>query len=134
MSAARALARAEAAGLRVRLRPDGGLRVEADRPPPPEVLHELRQWRAQIAALLAGWRAQRARATVPEHADTDAAALAALDPDLAEELAAMREHYSAPPSDRPYRPDHPDPLRDGLLAGFRLRPPPPGYDIEERQT
>jgi hypothetical protein len=82
--------------------------------------------------LLANWRAQRARATVPKAAETEVPehadateALAALDPDLAEELAAMREHYSAEPSAEPYRPDHPDPLRDGLLAGFRLRPPPP---------
>jgi hypothetical protein len=37
----------------------------------------------------------------------------------------MLAHYSAEPSAEPYRPDHPDPLRDGLLAGFRLRPPPP---------
>jgi hypothetical protein len=92
--------------------------------------------------LLAGWRAQRARATVPkaaetevpEHADMDADALAALDPDLAEELAAMREHYSAEPSDRVYLPTDRDELRDGLLAGFRLRPPPAGSDIEEVRT
>jgi hypothetical protein len=83
--------------------------------------------------LLAGWRAQRARATVPEHADATEA-LAAPDPDLAAELAVMAQHYAEPLSAEPYRPDHPDPLRDGLLAGFRLRPPPPGYDIEKRQT
>jgi hypothetical protein len=92
--------------------------------------------------LLAGWRAQRARARVPkaaetevpEHADTDAAALAALGPDLAEELAAMREHYSAPPSARPYRPTDDDPYRDGLLVASRMRPsswagstPPPPH-------
>jgi hypothetical protein len=85
--------------------------------------------------LLAGWRAQRARATVPEHADTDADALAARDipsdpgglvgDDDDPERRAMLAHYSAEPSAEPYRPDHPDPLRDGLLAGFRLRPPPP---------
>jgi hypothetical protein len=92
--------------------------------------------------LLAAWRAQRARATVPkaaetevpEHADTDADALAAPDPDLAEELAVMAEYYAAEPSPRPYRPSDPDPLRDGLLLGFHLRPLPPGYDIEKRQT
>jgi hypothetical protein len=77
--------------------------------------------------LLAGWRAQRARATVPkaaetevpEPADTDAAELAAPDPDIDAELAVMAEYYAAPPSDRPYLPSDPDPLRDGLLAGFR---------------
>jgi hypothetical protein len=30
----------------------------------------------------------------------------------------MAEHYAAPPSANPWRPDGPDPLRDGLLAGW----------------
>jgi hypothetical protein len=110
VTAARALASAQAAGVRLRLTPDGTVKVEADAPPPAELLAELRKWRGDIVRLLA-----------------------APDPDLAAELAVMREHY-AEPSAEPYRPDHPDPLRDGLLAGFRLRPPPPGHDIEERRT
>jgi hypothetical protein len=80
--------------------------------------------------LLAAWRAQRARATVPEHADTDAAALAAQDrrPDSGTlvgsdddpERQAMREYYAAEPSAEPYLPTHDDALRDGLLRGFHL--------------
>jgi hypothetical protein len=53
MSAARALARAQAAGLRLCLRPDGGVRVEAEAAPPAEVLADLRRWRDDIARLLA---------------------------------------------------------------------------------
>jgi hypothetical protein len=48
-----------------------------------------------------------------------AAALAADDPDLDAERAVMAEYYAAEPSDRPYVPGDPDPLRDGLLAGAR---------------
>jgi hypothetical protein len=92
--------------------------------------------------LLAGWRAQRARATVPEPADATEALAAqdipsdpgALVGDDDPERQAMLAHYSAEPSDLPYRPDHPDPLRDGLLTGFRLRPLPAGHALEERQT
>jgi hypothetical protein len=80
--------------------------------------------------LLAAWRAQRARATVPEHADMDAAALAAQaitgglvggndDP----ERRAMQEHYAEPPSDRPYKPSDADGYRDGLLTAALQRPP-----------
>jgi hypothetical protein len=38
------------------------------------------------------------------------------------ERAAMLAHYSAPASGRPYRPDTPDQLRDGLLLVSRMRP------------
>jgi hypothetical protein len=34
------------------------------------------------------------------------------------ERAAMAEHYAAPPDPYPWRPGDPDPLRDGLLAGW----------------
>jgi hypothetical protein len=112
MTAARALARAEAAGVRLRLTAAGTVEVEADRPPPPEVLHELRQWRAQIAALLAE------RAITPEH---DVSELGVVWND--DEREAMAAHYSAPASDRPYRPTDPDPYRDGLLTASRMRPP-----------
>jgi hypothetical protein len=46
-----------------------------------------------------------------------AEALAADDPDLNAERSLLAAHYVAPPSDRPYVPGDPDPLRDGLLAG-----------------
>jgi hypothetical protein len=83
--------------------------------------------------LLAGWRAQRARATVPEHADTDADALAARDipsdpgglvgSDDDPERRALAEHYSAEPSARPYLPSDDDPYRHGLLLAALQRPP-----------
>jgi len=51
----------------------------------------------------------------------------------AEDLAEMRAHYADPPTDRPYVPGDPDPLRDGLLLGALMRlpawegpTPPPG--------
>jgi hypothetical protein len=107
MSAARALARAEAAGLRVRLRPDGGLRVEADAPPPAELLDELRQWRDEIASLLA------------EQAITGGLVGDDDDP----EREAMLAHYSAEPaSARPYKPSDPDPYTAGLLGAALMRP------------
>lgn len=36
------------------------------------------------------------------------------------ERAAMAKHYAAPPAPCPWRPGDPDPLRDGLLAGWRV--------------
>jgi hypothetical protein len=99
----------------VQLRPDGGLRVQADRPPPAELLTELRRWRDDIARLLAA---------------SEPGGLVGSDDDP--ERRAMLAHYAAEPSARPYLPSHADALRDGLLVGFRMRPPPPGHDIEER--
>jgi hypothetical protein len=47
----------------------------------------------------------------------------------------MAQHYAEPPSPRPYLPSDADPLTDGLLAGFRLRPPPPaGAEVEVVRT
>jgi hypothetical protein len=109
MSAARALACAEAAGLRLRLRPDGGLRVQADRPPPAALLDELRRWRDQIVRLLAA-----------QDIPSDAGGLVGDDDDP--ERRAMLAHYSAPASDRPYRPTDPDPYRDGLRISALMRP------------
>lgn len=65
MSAAAALARAEAAGVRFRLAPSGEVRMEAAAPPPPEVLAELRQWREDVAHLLAFRDGDAARRPVP---------------------------------------------------------------------
>jgi hypothetical protein len=91
--------------------------------------------------LLAGWRAQRARATVPEHADTDAAALAARDipsePDASElgvvwndhEREAMAAYYGGELSAPSYRPTDRDALQAGLLLGYRLRPLPAGHAL-----
>lgn len=52
MNAAEALARAEAAGVRLRLRPDRGVRMEAAAPPSAGVLADLRQYREAVVALL----------------------------------------------------------------------------------
>jgi hypothetical protein len=53
VNAARALARAEAAGLRLHLRPDGRVGMQAAAPPPADVLADLRRWREDVAHLLA---------------------------------------------------------------------------------
>lgn len=63
MSAAAALARAEAAGLRFRLAPGGGVQMEAAAPPPADVLADLRRWREDVARLVA------AREAVPAALD-----------------------------------------------------------------
>jgi hypothetical protein len=53
MSAAAAIARAEAAGLRLYLGPDGQVKMQAAAPPPPDVLADLRRWRDDVTHLLA---------------------------------------------------------------------------------
>jgi hypothetical protein len=53
VSAAAALARAEAAGLRLWLSPDGKVRMEASAPPPPDLLADLRRWREDVSRLIA---------------------------------------------------------------------------------
>jgi hypothetical protein len=53
VSAAESLARAEAAGVRLRLRPDGGVRMEAAEAPPADIVAALRRWREDVAHLLA---------------------------------------------------------------------------------
>jgi hypothetical protein len=98
MNAARVLAQAEAAGIRFRIE-DGAVRMEADAPPPADLLAELRQHREEILALL----------------DHDRA-----------EAEAVADSYAVPaadPGDYPdwYRPqglDGPDRLAEGLLKGF----------------
>jgi hypothetical protein len=112
MSAAAVLARAEAAGVRLRLTAGGTVEVEADAPPPAALLDELRQWRDQIADLLA-------ERDIPSEPG-------ASDPGVVwndHEREAMVAHYSAPASDRPYRPTDPDPYRDGLRVAALMRPP-----------
>ena len=65
MSAAAALARAEAAGVRLRLGGDGRVHLEAAAPPPPDVLEALRRWREDVAHLLALRQALAARPADP---------------------------------------------------------------------
>lgn len=52
-----------------------------------------------------------------------AAALAAPDPDLAADRAVMAQHYAAPAAPHLYQLGDPDPLRDGLLLGWRNHRP-----------
>ena len=86
MSAAAVLARAEAAGLRLRVEA-GRLRWRCRDEPPADLLVELRRYRGELPALLT---------------DHDAA-----------EAEAMAAHYAAPAGpDLP----QPDPLTRGLLA------------------
>ena len=53
MSAAKALATAEAAGIRFSVVPGGGVRMVANQPPPPGLVVELRRYREDVALLLA---------------------------------------------------------------------------------
>jgi hypothetical protein len=111
-AAARAvLARARAAGLRLRLTPDGKVKVAADGPPPAALLDELRQWRHDIARLLAA----QGRRSDPGASEPGVL----VDTDDDRERQAMAQHYAAPPSPRPYKPSDVDQLRDGLLLSFR---------------
>jgi hypothetical protein len=105
LSAIVALARAEAAGVRLQLRPGGTVRVEAAELPPADVLADLRQWRDHVARLLTAREGQHA----PDHDDLEG--------------QAMAQHDAASPSARPHRPPDSDPLRDGLLLASRMRPP-----------
>lgn len=47
------------------------------------------------------------------------------------ERTCLAEHYAAEPAQQPYRPDDPDPLRDGLLRAALARPPT-WADVEAR--
>jgi hypothetical protein len=175
VSARAILTRAEAAGLRLRLRPDGRVRVEADAPPPAGLLEELRRYRNEVAALLAEREGRPAREATPTAAlgAVEVEAAPALDPAEVEALAsalaeaaqtvaevlrsappaedaeAMVEYYASEPTDRPYVPGDPDPLRDGLLRSALMRPPsweggapprwachppPPGCETQEVRT
>ncbi len=87
-----AIACAEVAGVVLRLGPDGRVTLSTPQPPDETVLAELRRHRDRIAVMLAAGAAGR---------------------------AAMPEHQAAPPDPCPWRPGDPDPLRDGLLAGWR---------------
>ena len=80
MSAEAVIARAEAAGVRLRLDADGSINMEADAPPSPELLAELRARRDEIRAVLIAvaelppdWlaamrrRAEAGRARIEQH-------------------------------------------------------------------
>ncbi|MBX6747557.1 MAG: hypothetical protein IRY87_36465, partial [Acetobacteraceae bacterium] len=118
-----ALARAEAAGLRLALDDAGGVRMRAAAPPPAEVVADLRRHREAVAALLA----ERARAAFLARAAEDAAAaLAVPDPDLAHERAEIAAAQAAEARGEYGRPkpeaDHRAALA-GFLAAGRQRPP-----------
>ncbi len=102
-----AIACAEVAGVVLRLGPDGRVTLSAPQPPDETVLAGLRRHRDRITAMLAA----AVEDGVP-HGDVD-------HPDDEAERAAMVEHHAAPPDPCPWRPGDPDPLRDGLLAGWR---------------
>ena len=100
------------AGATASLDPDGRVRIAGASRLPAELLDLLRQNRVAVAEALAR-----------READLDDAPAAPVDlepdPIEAAERAAMAEHHAAPPADCPWRPGDPDPLRDGLLAGWR---------------
>jgi hypothetical protein len=138
MSAHAAIARAERNGLRLRLLPDGRVRVEADAPPPPDLLAELRRYRNEVAKLLAEqeWRPGQdtAPTAAPSPAEAEAEALARELAAAAETVAevlrtappdedaeAMVEYYESEPTERPYVPGDTDRLRDGLWASAQGR-------------
>ena len=108
----RILDRLRAGGWRIGL----GIKIEGDAPPPPDLLAELQGEREAILGALVE---ETLAARLLRQAEAAAAALAAPDPDREAERAAMAEHYAAAPSDRPYLPGDPDPLRDGLLIAAR---------------
>ena len=130
MSAAAALARAEAAGVRLVLDAGGAVRMRASVPPSPALLADLRQHREAVAALLL----ERERAAFYQRAMGEAAqALAAPDPDLAAERAATAAMAAEA------RGEHGHPLpaeahqRD--LAGLRgsaMQRPPSWADHDDR--
>jgi len=98
VSAAEALARAEAAGICLRLRPDGGVRMEAAEPPPADMLAALRRCREEVAGLLvARGKAAEFQARVAFYHRSSAEAFAALtapDPELDAERAIMSLYYA----------------------------------------
>jgi hypothetical protein len=110
VNAARVLARAEAADISFRVK-DGAVRMEADTPPPNDLLADLRQHREEVAFLLAIRRALQNPAPMDHDAGED---------------GAMAAHYAAPASSRGdhadwLRPEGltgPDRLAGGLLKGF----------------
>jgi hypothetical protein len=121
LSAAAALARAEAAGVLLALDAGGAVQMRASVPPPPAVVADLRQHREAVAALLL----ERRAAFLARAAADAAEALAAPDPDLAAERAevgdalaaeARGEHGAPPPAE-----DHQRHLA-GLLDTSRQRP------------
>lgn len=94
MTAAAALARAEAVRARLILRPDGGVRMEAAKPPPPDVVADLRRWRDDVTHLVA------ARAALGvAHPAPDWRALP-FGPERGEPFMAWRSPQSTPDGER----------------------------------
>jgi hypothetical protein len=144
LSAAAALARAEAAGVQLALDAGGAVQMRATAPPPAAVVADLRQHREAVAALLveraraAGNNGeQRQRAAFYLRAMAEAAeALAAPDPDLAAERAEVGTVLAAEA-----RGEHGAPLPAGdhqrYLAGLRgsaMQRPPSWEDQTLRPT
>ena len=146
MTASALIARAEAAGVRMRLGEDGALELEAARPPSPALLAALRARRDEVrAALLAAahselppaWlaamrrRAEAGRARIERHNCTDVAVFEPLagEPDDAPGLIASAlpaaigiaeaaaERAAPSGPGAGYRPGDADPLAEGLLVG-----------------
>ena len=123
MSAAAVLARAEAAGVRFTL-DAGRVRMKSDRPPPPDVVTDLRQYRDDVAHLLAlrAGVTEAARQGDPARGESPTTPRANAADD-AGEAAALAAHYAAPVDPQAYQPTDPDPLRDGLRGAAMRRPP-----------
>lgn len=116
MSAARTLARAEAAGVRLRMSHNGAVRMEATVMPPPDMLADLRRWRVKVAHLLAA----RSRAALYIRAQAEAlAALALHDPELEAERAMLALPFVETAEPNASAPGQTDTLRDGLLASSK---------------
>ena len=133
MSAAAALARAEAAGVRLVLDAAGAVQMRATVPPPPAVVADLRQHREAVAALLA----ERQRAAFYLRAMAEAAeALATPDPDLDHERAEVGAAQAAEA-----RGEHGAPLPAGdhqrylaTLRGSAMQRPPSWADQTMRPS
>jgi hypothetical protein len=97
VNAARALARAEAVGVRLHLRPDGRIQMHAAAPPPADVLADLRRWREEVGYLLALRRAGAAEPLAePPRSQAVAARAAALLRFAEEAFAALAGREPGP--------------------------------------
>ena len=133
MSAAAALARAEAAGVQLALDAAGAVRMRATVPPPPALVADLRQHREAVAALLV----ERQRAAFYLRAMAEAAeALAAPDPDLDHERAEVADTLAAEARGDVVEPlpaeDHQRHL--AALRGSAMQRPPSWGDQASRPT
>jgi hypothetical protein len=94
---------------------DGGIPDHPDRSRPDCTIP--RPATSPLRSLVASWQHRWAAEAEAGQGNT-AATLAA-----EAEAEAMAAHYAAPAAPAPYRPGDPDPLRDGLLRGWRRHRP-----------